>query len=172
MDQAERAVAEAARAGAEQYAPDEYRAAVDALARSRGAVTEGDYRLALNHALDSRERAQAAQDQATQAAQQRRKEAEQDLNDVKTLVAQAQATLAQADRGRGARKPLDEAREMLHAADADLQNAGAQVSAGDFTGAKRTLDGVRTRVSTATSVLNSTSVPRTRGATKRSGSSR
>ena len=60
MHQAQGAIDAARAAGADTYAPDEFKAAVDALARAQDAVAQRDYRLALNNALDSRERAQNA----------------------------------------------------------------------------------------------------------------
>jgi hypothetical protein len=51
MNQAQGAIDAARAAGAEQYAADELKAAVDALAQYEVAVTARDYRLALAHAL-------------------------------------------------------------------------------------------------------------------------
>src|SRR3954466_11122566 len=64
MDQAQGAIDAARAAGADRYAASEYQAAVGALKSAQDAVAQRDYRLALNHALDSRERAQAAAKQA------------------------------------------------------------------------------------------------------------
>lgn len=64
MDQAEGAITTARAAGAAQYAAEEFAAAEAALARSHEAVEQRDYRQALNHALDARERAQVAARQA------------------------------------------------------------------------------------------------------------
>ena len=60
MDQAEGAITAARAAGAAQYAAEEFTAAEAALRRSHEAVGQRDYRQALNHALDARERAQTA----------------------------------------------------------------------------------------------------------------
>jgi len=57
MDQAQGALDAARAAGAERYATAEYQAAATALKNAQDAVAQRDYRLALNHALDSRERA-------------------------------------------------------------------------------------------------------------------
>src|SRR6476646_5120903 len=64
LNQAQGALDAARAAGAEQYAPDEYRGAAAALKAANDAVEQRDYRLALNDALDSRERAQNAARQA------------------------------------------------------------------------------------------------------------
>src|SRR5581483_9749899 len=55
MNQAQGAIDAARAAGAEQYAPEDFKAAVAALQRSHEAVTQRDYRQALNDALDARE---------------------------------------------------------------------------------------------------------------------
>ena len=55
IQQAKVAIEAAKTAGAEQYAREEFAAAKEALTRADEAVTERDYRLALSHALDSRE---------------------------------------------------------------------------------------------------------------------
>src|SRR5215470_8274309 len=66
IKQAQAAIEAARGVGADQYAKTEYAAAQDALKRSLDAVADRDYRLALNHALDARERAEAAARQATE----------------------------------------------------------------------------------------------------------
>ena len=60
MQQAQGAIDAARAAGADQYAHEEFAAAQEALTHANEAVEQRDYRLALNHALDSRERAQNA----------------------------------------------------------------------------------------------------------------
>jgi hypothetical protein len=60
MQQAQGAIDAARAAGADVYAAGEFTAARDALTRAEDAVAARDYRLALGHALDSRERAQNA----------------------------------------------------------------------------------------------------------------
>jgi len=58
MREAQSAIDTARAAGADRYARDEYSAAEDSLKKAQDAVAQRDYRLALNYALDSRERAQ------------------------------------------------------------------------------------------------------------------
>ena len=66
MQQAQGAIDAARAAGADQYAHDEFTAAEDALKRAHDAVDQRDYRLALNDALDTRERAQTAAKEAVE----------------------------------------------------------------------------------------------------------
>src|SRR5947207_13888678 len=60
IQQAQDAIDKARAAGADRYAVEEYTAAVEALKNAHAAVDQRDYRLALNNALDSRERADNA----------------------------------------------------------------------------------------------------------------
>src|SRR5919197_6527706 len=69
MDQAQGAIDAARAAGADRYATEEYTAATTTLKQANEAVTQRDYRLALNLALESREHAQnAARDAANTRA--------------------------------------------------------------------------------------------------------
>ena len=93
MNQAQGAIDAARAAGAEQYATDEYKAAVDALRRAQDAVTQRDYRQALNDALDSRERAQNAAREASSQKAQARSQAERLVAEVTTALAAATGRL-------------------------------------------------------------------------------
>src|SRR5262250_2964899 len=64
IQQAQSAIEAARAAGADVYAHDEFAAAQTALKNANDAVTQRDYRLALNNALDARERAQNAAKEA------------------------------------------------------------------------------------------------------------
>jgi hypothetical protein len=68
IGQAQGAVDSARAIGADRYAPEEYAAATTALKQAGDAVNDRDYRLALNHAIESREHAQNA---AREAADRR-----------------------------------------------------------------------------------------------------
>ena len=75
MNQAQGAIDAARAAGADRFASAEF-AATDALKRSEEAVTAGDYRQALSHAIDSRERAQSAAKMAVEGRANARGQAE------------------------------------------------------------------------------------------------
>ena len=79
MHQAQGAIDAARAAGAEEYAADELKLAVDGLAKYQEAVAARDYRLALAHALDSRERAQNAAKTAVDGRAKARGDAEREL---------------------------------------------------------------------------------------------
>src|SRR5688572_30886229 len=80
MNQAQGAIDAARAAGADRFAAAEFAAATDALKRSEEAVAAGDYRQALSHAIDSRERAQAAAKVAVEGRANLRGQAERSLS--------------------------------------------------------------------------------------------
>src|SRR5258707_15772841 len=97
LQQARDAIESARGAGADLYAREEFSAAETALKNATDAVDQRDYRLALNRALDARERAQnAAQEAVTRKA-----------------AARADASRAVAVPGRA----RDEARAKLRSAE-------------------------------------------------------
>jgi hypothetical protein len=146
MDQAQGAIDAARAAGAEQYAAGEFKAAVDALQRSHDAVAQSDYRLALNHALDARERAQNAAREAADTKAQVRGESERTMAEVGTLVAQASMRLQAAQKARVTRRTLAGPTKALDAVEDDVQKAGALMKAGDYLAARPLLQGIKDRV--------------------------
>src|SRR5207244_476996 len=95
MGQAQGAIDAARAAGADEYAHSEYTAATEALKQAQQAVVDRDYRLALNHALDSRERAQNAAKEAADQKAIARSDADRALRD----------TIAALDEARSRIKP-------------------------------------------------------------------
>jgi hypothetical protein len=132
MDQAQGAIDAARAAGADRYAAEQYDAAVQALASAEQAVAQRDYRLALNHALDSRDRAQnAAKEAATQQAVLR-SAAERRLGEVTALLARVTERLTGAEAARVPRRSLAAARAATAEAEASLQKAGTDIQDGNF----------------------------------------
>src|ERR1044071_5450547 len=115
MDQAQGAIDAARAAGADRYAANEYKAATDALKRAEDAVTQRDYRLALNEALDSREHAQNSAREAAEARAQLRGEVERDMAQIAGLIAEANTRVAAAHRARMPRRVIDGPRAELDA---------------------------------------------------------
>jgi hypothetical protein len=146
IDQAQDAIATARTDGADRYAADEYNAAVRTLKLAHDAVDEGDYRLALNRAIESREAAQAAARQATQTRSRLRSEIDRANGDVTALLARANEQLAAAEKSRVARRVITDARRTLTAATDDVQKAGAAVEAEDYAAAEKSLADAKQRV--------------------------
>jgi hypothetical protein len=139
MDQAQGAIDAARAAGADRYATEEYQAAVDALKQAQDAVEQRDYRLALNHALDSREHAQAAAKQAADQQVALRSGAERRLSEVTALLAQANGRLAAAEAAHVPRRSLGAQRAAIASADTSLQKAGTQINDGDYRASQQQL---------------------------------
>jgi hypothetical protein len=160
MDQAQGAIDAARAAGADRYATTEYSAAVEALKNANDAVGVGDYRLALNFALESREQAQNAARGAADAKARVRAEVEHGITEITAVIAQARTRLTAAERARVARRLLQQPRADLTAAEGALQKAGEAVAAEDYLLAREALNGVRERVNGALMAINQTMAPR------------
>jgi hypothetical protein len=132
MDQAQGSIDAARAAGADRFATEQYDAAVKALQNAHSAVAQRDYRLALNYALDGRDRAQrAAKEAATQQAVLR-SAAERRLGEVTASLDQAEQQLKAAESARVPRRSLTAARAAITDAEALLQKAGTSIQAGNY----------------------------------------
>jgi len=144
INQAQGAIDAARAAGAEKFATAEYTAAVDALKRSEEAVTAGDYRQALSHAIDSRDRAKNAAKMAVEGRVEARGQSERAVAEVATLLNRAQDELKAAG-GRTLQKP----RDTIAAADKSLQEARTALKTENYAGVAAALDGVAATVRAA-----------------------
>ena len=138
MDQAQGAIDAARAAGAEKYAPAEYAAARTALNQANDAVAQRDYRLALNHALESREQAQNAARTAADTRARLRGDTERTLAEVTSFIVQARNRLPTLPPARARR-----VRQVLTTAGEDVQKAGKAIQAEDYEGAQRILAGAK-----------------------------
>jgi hypothetical protein len=149
MHQAQGAIDAARAAGAEEYATDEFTAAVDALKKAEDAVALRDFRLALNHALDSLERAQNAAKQAANQKAAVRSAAEHLLAEVTSAAATASDHLATARAARAPKAELDALQAAITAARTALDQAGKALASQDYLDARRQLAGVTERLHAA-----------------------
>lgn len=133
MDQAQGAIDAARAAGADRFATGQYDAAVKALQSAQDAVGQRDYRLALNHALDSRDRAQSAAKEAASQQAVLRSAAERRLGEVTASLDRAGQQLKAAESARIPRRTIATARSAISAAEASLQKAGTSIQAGNYT---------------------------------------
>ena len=134
MDQAQGAIDAAKAAGAEKYAPTEYAAAQTALKQANDAVEQRDYRLALNHALESREQAQNAARTAADTRARLRGDTERALAEVTSLIVQTRNRLTTLPPARARR-----VRQVLAVSGEEVQKAGKAIQAEDYEGAQRIL---------------------------------
>ena len=132
IQQAQGALDTAAAAGAGTYATDEFAAAQLALTNAKTAVDQRDYRLALNHALDSRERALNAAKGAADGKAEARSAAEHALSQADAALASARDTLKAAEERKVPARLLTAPRNGINTAGASLQEARAAFDQGRY----------------------------------------
>ena len=132
IQQAEEAIASAQNAGADRFAAEEFKAAQEALARSRDAVTARDYRLALNHALDARERALTAASQATTTVASARSAADMAIATATRGVVATTRAISEAEEGRAPARQIATLKSAVADAEAQLQEARTAWEAKDY----------------------------------------
>lgn len=132
MQQAKGAIEAARAAGADRYAHEEFAAAEAALKNSEAAVVQRDYRLALNHALDSRDRAQTAAMQAADNKAIARSDADHALVSAMAALNDAHTKLKAAESAKPQPKPLAQSQKAIADADAAVQEARTKFDAGDY----------------------------------------
>lgn len=148
IDQAQGAIDAARAAGADRLATEEFNAATTSLKLANDAVGQRDYRLALNHALESREHAQNAARLAAETHGRLRGDVERAMAEVTALIAQANGRLTTAERtSRVSRRVVADARRSLATVNSDVQKAGAAAEAQDFAAAQALLSGAKKQIS-------------------------
>ncbi len=148
MQQAQGAIDAARAAGADQYARDEFDAAQTALKEAHEAVELRDYRLALNHALDSRERAQTSAKEAADRKGAARVNADRALTTTTATLTNARTKLKAAETARTPSKNLAASHLALADAEQRVQEARAAFDRGEY-------EAVVSMLSTATQKLES-----------------
>jgi hypothetical protein len=155
MNQAQGAIDAARAAGADRFAAEEFTAATDALTRSEAAVDARDYRQALSHAIDSRERANNAAKLAVEGRANARGQAERAIAEVATLLSQAQAQLANLP----ATRPLRAPRATVAGAAKMLQEARAALAAEDYSAVAVALNGAAAELQAALKQIEAAGSP-------------
>jgi hypothetical protein len=145
MDQAQGAIDAARAAGADRYAPAEFAAANTALKNANDAAQQGDYRLALNHALDSREQAQNAARVGADNRAKMRGDVERSMAEVNALVTQVGAWIASPASARTPRTRRI-AQQVVTQSTTDVQKAGSAMQAEDYAGAQKLLTASKERL--------------------------
>lgn len=158
MNQAQGAIDAARAAGADRYATDEFTAAVDALAQSEKAVSDSDYRLALNWALDSRERAQNAARMAVEGRALARGNAERAIAEVATLVTRARTRLADTEVARLPLRVRQDPAAAVDLAERSLQEARTALADEAYDKVEGTLEGHAAAIETALKALDAATV--------------
>jgi hypothetical protein len=160
MNQAQGAIDAARAAGADKFAAGEYTAALDALKRSEEAVASGDYRQALSHAIDSRDRAQNAAKLAVEGRADARGQAERTISEAATLLTHAQAELKAAEQARVTARALQTPRATISAAEKSLQEARTALKSEDYARVSAALNGVAARLQAALTEIDAAAAAR------------
>jgi hypothetical protein len=132
MQQAQGAIDSARAAGADRYATAEYTAAQESLKKAQDAVAQRDYRLALNYALDSSERAQNSAREAADHKATARGDAQRALGSATVALAEAKAKLRAVDGPRPSARAHAAERRAIADVDATVQKARAAFASGDY----------------------------------------
>jgi chromosome segregation ATPase len=153
---AEQALKAAKAAGAERYSTDSYKAAAEAYRLANEAVLNGDYRLALNRALESREHAQSASRSAAEGQARARDQAQRTMADISAQLTRVTAQLDDAEKSRTMPKSVvRDVREALALINADVQEAGTAINNEDYVAAQEALKGVKARLDAAAGEFDS-----------------
>ena len=132
--QAEGALEAARAASADTYAPTEFQEAQAALKKYDDAVAQRDYRLALNNALEARDRAYDAVKKAGNQKAELRSQSDRLTQDLETLFAAAGARLT-STAGRPVGPAADRLRSARDAGNKALQEARTRTAKQDYPGA-------------------------------------
>jgi hypothetical protein len=154
MQQAQGAIDAAIAAGAETYAREEIAAAQSALTRADEAVGARDYRLALNHALDSGARARNAARLAADGKAAARGDADGAVSDAAAAVAALRTRLKAPDTSRFPARALTAARNAAADGERRVQEARTAVERGDYAAGTAAAAAASTAVTAATRVLD------------------
>ena len=130
IDQAQAAIEVAVSGGAERFAEADLAAARTALVQARDSVSQREFKLALGHALDSRERAQTATRHAAEAREALKRDTQASLAEVMALQARLQRLIATAGSG-AARARARRVRPEHARLTTRVQEARALVESGD-----------------------------------------
>jgi hypothetical protein len=159
MQEAQGAIDTARAAGADRYATDEYAAAQDSLKKAQDAVGQRDYRLALNYALDSRERAQNSAREAADHKALARTDAQRALASATMALADAKAKLRSIEGPRTPAKAHAAQRRTIADADADVQKARTAYTRGEYLDVVETLKPLKPRLAAAMRDMDAAPTP-------------
>lgn len=143
---AQNALKAAQSAGAEQYAKGAYDAASNAYRVANEAVGDGDYRKALDQALESQRHAQEALRLASDLNLRSRDDVQRLITDVATLQALATSRIDAAERAGVPRRTVVDARRSLVQVSGEVQKAGAAIKVQEFAKALPILQAVKARL--------------------------
>ena len=146
MQQAQAAIDAAKAAGADRYAAADFTAAEEALKEANDAVAQRDYRLALNHALDARERAQTAAKDAVDRKAAARIDSDRAVAHASAALGEARARLKAAENAHIQPRALADARRTIASVEQAVQKARAAREREDYLDAMEIVNGATSRL--------------------------
>jgi hypothetical protein len=162
LQQARSAIESARGAGAEVYARDEFSAAETALKGANEAVDQRDYRLALNRALDARERAQNAEKEAASRKAVARTDASRAVAAAGRALDEARARLKTAEGARLPARVVAPARRSIADNEVAVQEARTAFGQGDFVHATEVAGAATTQLRALAKDLDNATTPASR----------
>jgi hypothetical protein len=149
LDMAQGAIDAARAAGADQYARESFAGASSALDAANQAVAQRDYRLALSHAIDARQRAHEAAKQAADGKARVRSEAESAIVAAAVALDDLRQRLKAAEAAKLTARELAPARAAALDAEGALQKARAAIKAETYLDARAAVAGAKQRITNA-----------------------
>jgi Domain of unknown function (DUF4398) len=132
IQQAQTAVDAARAASAERYAKEDFSASTDALKSAHTAVDARDYRLALNYALEAKDRADSAAKDAADRKATARSNADRALRDAALALVGVRAKLRSAQAAHQPPRVLNAARKAADDSENRVQEARAAFERADY----------------------------------------
>jgi hypothetical protein len=154
IDRAQGAIDGARAAGAEQFAPEPFSAALAAMQQTHEAVQQRDYRLALSRAIDANERALEAARQAANGKARAQTEADATIALASTALHQLDERMKVAESMRIPGRDLESAKRVRADADRAVQEARAAVAASNYQAVTAQVATVPQRIATEIRAVN------------------
>ena len=161
IDRAQQAIDSARAAGADQYAPEAYAAALAALQQSHEAVDQRDYRLALSRAVDASDRAQEAATAAADSKSKARRASEAAVNTVNAALMHLESRVKVAEQAHVPPRELAPARNTIKDAEAALQKARTLLAAENYAAASEAVSGLDEQIRSEIRVVDAATTLRT-----------
>lgn len=132
LQQAQAAVDAARAAGADRYAKEDFSASTEALKNAHGAVDARDYRLALNYALEAKDRGDVAAKDAAERKATAKSNADRALRNAALALVDVRAKLKSAQAAQRPLRVLNAARTAAADAENHVQEARAAFDREDY----------------------------------------
>jgi hypothetical protein len=132
IQQAQEAIDTARAVSADRYAKDDFSASTDALKNAHAAVDARDYRLALNYALEARDRAESAAKDAADRKATARSNADRALRNAALALVDVRVRLKSAQAAQKPLRVLNAARSAAADGENHVQEARAAFERADY----------------------------------------